>query len=92
VVCKDCGHWLSLGQASEEDPRVAVEIRAAQLAVDIADGHMPICEESNPFEQDCERCGYENWGGHVECKPAWHAGHLARCISLHDTEHDKEAG
>lgn len=32
--CLDCGAWLSLGQAND-DERVAVEIRAALLAIDV---------------------------------------------------------
>jgi hypothetical protein len=32
IICETCGHWLSLGEANDADPRVAVEIRASELA------------------------------------------------------------
>jgi hypothetical protein len=44
--CLDCGAWLSLGPANDDDDRVKVELRAAELAADMRlgvgiGGHRP---------------------------------------------------
>lgn len=36
--CCDCGAWLSLGPSDETDERVAIEIRAAEIATNAARG------------------------------------------------------
>lgn len=83
--CLDCGQWQGMGPSNDADERVAVEIRAAEIA---ASEQLPKCGDQ-PFEQKCERCGWEDWGGHVECAPSWHAGYLARCIATHEEAADE---
>lgn len=88
VVCIFCREWLPIGQSNDEDPRVAVEIRAAEIAA----GVKPAV---NPAIAYAASCGYDDkqtpfaWGcGWVGLENAWLAGYLAREI----VEHDKEAG
>jgi hypothetical protein len=91
-VCAKCGHWLSLGQANDEDPRVAVEIRAAELADELS---TELADELPGIDDDEERRGWvlaaTNMQHHTE---RYQAGYLARMIFGHTTlaEHDKEAG
>lgn len=51
-VCQSCGAWLPLGPANDEDERVKVEIRAAELAVRKGFGSWA------NHGAGCERCGY----------------------------------
>ncbi len=81
--CLDCGAWLSLGEANDDDPRVAVEIRAAEIAAD-DDELMGMCESfgwesllAPKFSTDPVDDGYSQ---------KWHAGYLARCIATHSED------
>lgn len=78
-ICRACGHWLSLGESDETDPRVAVEIFAARIAAD--DGR---CGDFT---------AWNGWHAHATGEddhsmgiPEWHAGYLARCIATHSPE------
>lgn len=89
--CLDCGAWLSLGEANDADPRVAVEIEAARIAAAFeADGG---CELSS-----LERHGFADEALHLRggclidltaTMPArW--GQLARVIVDHGATHGDE--
>lgn len=85
IICQDCGHWLPLGPAADGDERVKVEIRAAEIADEHrATGHIPKCSLDQPFEERCERCGWECFLMlKAEPHAEWHAGYLASLISHH---------
>ena len=62
VKCWDCGAWLSLGPANDDDPRVKVEISG----IDLADSYRTDSRRPGPDRFDycldtdsaalCERC------------------------------------
>lgn len=84
--CLDCSAWLSLGPArddGEHKQRVAMELRAAQLA------NTP----KGAYVRNGEAAGWDAhvtgddvpWDGSEEsCH--WHAGYLARAIATHTEE------
>lgn len=85
LTCADCGFDLSLGPSDETDPRVAIEIRAAEIA------SSGVGRPSwNPAVAYAARCGFDDkqpafawscgWDG---LERAWEAGYLARCIVDH---------
>jgi hypothetical protein len=37
-LCSSCREWLPLGPSNDDDPRVAVEARAAEIAAYLGDG------------------------------------------------------
>jgi hypothetical protein len=69
-VC-DCGEWLSLGPAADDDERVQVEIRAAELEDDLA------------VFRTHEFWGFLAHKRDYNVEPEWEAGWLAREIRLH---------
>lgn len=85
--CERCGAWLSLGPSDETDPRVAVEIRAAELAVASDGNYLAFRDIATPPEF---------WGWHmhmysydddeIDADGEHAAGYLARAIAAHDTE------
>lgn len=80
--CDSCGHWLPLGPSDETEPRVAVEIRAAELSARKGFGSFSNCGAG------CERCGFlahrSDTSGTPICKrDQFDAGYLARCILEH---------
>lgn len=87
--CLDCGAWLSLGPSNDEGEAVAAEIRAAEIAADLAaEG----CWMS-PFE----RWGFnDEWptlrGGYPVKIETWsqRAGYLARAIHTHSEGTDED--
>lgn len=88
VTCDDCGAWLSLGPSNDDDPRVAVEVRAAEIAAD-EDELMGVCESfgwesllAPKFSTDPADAGYAD---------KWHAGYLAHQIVAHDATHSEDA-
>lgn len=86
VTCDACGRWLPLGPSDETPERVAIEIRAAELAFN--GGPIRTCDNSMP--EDCEGCGWDCWplvDAMHDAAPAQWAGYLARAIVKHD---DKE--
>lgn len=79
--CVTCGYYLSLGPANDT-PEVLVEIRAAEIAADLADNK---CHATF-----LERCGFNETnpplrgGGTVALDTTGtRAGYLARCIATH---------
>jgi hypothetical protein len=79
--CGLCGAWLSLGESDETDERVAIEIRAAEIAAS-DDPHrvMGIDEAvgfSDWYDGDAERPGT------ILNVRQVHAGYLARAIVMH---------
>lgn len=83
--CLDCGTWLPLGHSDENDERVRVEIRAAELAARSGFGSFSNCGAG------CERCGFVTHSHgvvgetpHPQCNERqFHAGYLARQIATH---------
>lgn len=86
-VCDDCGdEWIAIGPArddGEHKQRVAMELRAAQLA------NTP----KGAYVRNGEAAGWDAhvtgddvpWDGSEEsCH--WHAGYLARAIATHTEE------
>ncbi len=83
LVCLDCGVWLSLGPSADDDERVRVEIRAAELAARRGFGSFSNCGAG------CERCGFvthksNNDSPYDRCNARqFDAGWLAREIATH---------
>lgn len=79
VKCLTCGATLSLGPASDDDPNVQVELRAAEIAAMWRD-----CLDDTPYMTFPEVLGWLNAqdseGTVVD------AGYLARAIHDHDEE------
>jgi hypothetical protein len=79
--CFDCGSYLSLGHSDETDERVAIEIRAAEIAATLKATNAPSLSE-------CEQHGWEahaNGMRPVLCENGdFNAGHLAREIVTHE--------
>lgn len=80
LVCDSCGEWLSLGESNESDERVAVEIRAAELA-NLAHSH---ADQMESYGWSCwSRGNSDDPCGTVSNDPRWHAGWLGREINEH---------
>jgi hypothetical protein len=87
--CLDCGVWLSLGDSDESDPRVALEIRAAEIAANLSENG---CEMSSleiaGFNGDPMRLR-NGMPIHLDTD-AQQSGWLAREIAQHESEHGGE--
>jgi len=75
-VCTSCGHWLPLGHSDESDPRVAVEIRAAEMIQDIERTGWTVLSRNGEEGRGWD-CAESNMADHSD---AWHAGYLARVM------------
>lgn len=76
--CGVCGAWMSLGPANDDDPRVAVEVRAAEIA---------ILSVERRASAPIEWCSIQEWFGldaADDIGEGYLAGHLARTIAAHD--------
>ena len=79
-ICTVCGEWMSLGESDETDKRVAIEIRAAEIAATLHDTRVPKLSE-------CEEHGWETHANDdarfpVLCdRNQFQAGYLARVIA-----------
>lgn len=84
--CLNCGATLPLGPSNDSDPRVQLEMRAAELATD-ADHMKRLIHNGIPGEDD-EVDGYLTSfnGKRAPSNEAQWAGYLARCISTHNKE------
>ena len=83
--CDDCLDYVPLGPSDETDPRVAVEIRAAELAVLSVERR-----DSAPIGW----CSIQEWLGldaDDDIGEGYLAGYLARCIVDHDSATEREA-
>jgi hypothetical protein len=80
-ICRWCSDWLSLGHSDETDPRVAVEIRAAEIAqAVIANGYYPTW----PGRTQDEMLGWSIAETNMQHHGSdWLAGLLARVIATH---------
>jgi hypothetical protein len=84
-ICCECRGYVPLGPATDT-PETAIEVRAAEIAAD-ASVRLPKCSLDQPFEERCERCGWEGLLMRAaEPTANWHAGYLARCIAEHAEE------
>jgi hypothetical protein len=84
--CLRCNEWLPLGPANDAPAEVAIEVRAAEIAVSVDYGcflrHVSCID-------DCAGCGWRD--RRADYTPMfttgdYAAGYLARCIHDHDTE------
>ena len=88
--CDDCLDYVPLGPSDETDPRVAVEIRAAELA-----GHMswflggPGAPVDTIDKSELRGCSQHRNNG-TPANDHEHAGYLARCIADHDSATERE--
>lgn len=82
--CNWCGDYVPLGKARDDDPRVAVEIRAAELAHN--EIHMMRLISTGIPGQDDEVDGYIMAIGdrHEPWNSAQLAGYLAHAITKHE--------
>lgn len=89
--CLDCGAWLSLGPA-KDDERTAVEARAAEIATDWRD--LRQSQLSSELRQICNGAEIAGWiearfdSAKVPEQDGEWAGWLAQIID----DHDKEQG
>jgi hypothetical protein len=81
LVCLDCGTWLPLGPSADDDERVRIEVRAAELVA------------AGGPDRHCERCGWDMHRHGFYCAPSsghdeadFHAGWLAREITTHTAQ------
>ncbi len=82
--CIDCGAWLSLGPANDDDERVRIEISAARLISGWACGDDtddtfddPLCEEA-----------FEHWCGFAR---GWMSEACEQVTAIHDAATDDSA-
>lgn len=92
-ICLDCNAWLSLGEANDDDPGVQVEIRAAEIAGEVAVRPDVIRGKYNTVHSDVGRGWWVHQMSLVNADEVTHladaqAGYLARCITTHDTQHE----
>jgi hypothetical protein len=86
--CSSCREWLSLGESNDDDPRVAVEVRAAELAARRGFGSFANCGAG------CERCGFVTHKNDMKDMPVlcdarqFNAGYLVGCITETEDSHD----
>jgi hypothetical protein len=83
LVCLDCGTWLPLGPSADDDERVRIEVRAAELVA------------AGGPDRHCERCGWDMHRHGFYCAPSsghdeadFHAGWLAREITTHTAQRE----
>ena len=77
LVCDDCDDLLPLGPSDESDPRVAMELRAAELATERDISAAWLVGRISDTERDGWSCAESNMADHSD---AWHAGYLARVM------------
>lgn len=84
--CYGCGMRMGLGPANDADPRVAVEVRAAEIASIGRDAaSMWLSNEMSDSERDGWETHMRDWD-HIRIEGAEWAGYLARCIATHGDE------
>jgi hypothetical protein len=84
--CGKCHAWLSLGPANDADPRVAVEVRAAEIASIGRDAaSMWMSNEMSDSERDGWGTHMRDWD-HITIEGAEWAGYLAAAIASHGDE------
>lgn len=93
TTCLYCG--IQVGRAispqpANDTPDVLVEIRATEIANELAEVDR-LCDWTfGTVRDDEERRGWSlaetNMRHHTD---RWHAGYLARCIATHDTEQER---
>lgn len=81
-ICQACLEWLPLGPSNNDDPNVAVEIRAAEIAGVLR--HRGVIEDYDEREADGFAAAERNSDYAADPDDHWwHAGYLARCIATH---------
>lgn len=90
MKCERCGDYMKLGPSNDDDPRVAVEMRAAEIAA-VLDDADALCdwtlsnETFVSFTTFEERRGWSIAESNMQThSDAWQSGYLARCIAEHD--------
>jgi hypothetical protein len=86
IQCRSCRHWIPLGPAADEDQRVKVEIRAAEIAANVAElteWYLYVGINTTDAENRGYACAESSLKPHND---EWHAGYLARCITEHGGE------
>lgn len=92
IVCNDCGAWLPLGPSSDDDERVQVEIRAAEIAADFLKVKPRSLEGASRFLRDLDGDELSGWiiaqydSDKQPGTAAEWSGWLARAIATHEED------
>ena len=84
--CADCDQLLPLGPSNDSDERVRLEIRAAEIAVEVEEMTELWLYVGDNVSDDESRGYCRAESNAAEHSAEWHAGELARCIATHDED------